>query len=58
MTQWLLMIQLATSFQTLGPVNEKTTCLDIQAQMLLHFKALKTACVSVTIPAPAAPAAK
>lgn len=56
MTQWILVLQLATSFQTMGPFSDKTTCIDLQAQVLQHFKKVQTACVSVSVPA--APAAK
>lgn len=52
MTQWLLMIQLAASFQTIGPVNDQAVCLSLQSQMAVHFKQIKTACVSVSTSVP------
>lgn len=52
MTQWLLVLYLGTSFQTMGAWPEKNTCLDLQAQILHSFKKVQTACVSITVQAP------
>lgn len=57
-TQWLLVLLTSTSFQTMGAFPEKSTCIDLQAQMALHFKKVQTACVSVTQAAPAVQAPK
>lgn len=56
MSQWILMLALSSSFQTLGPFNDRGTCLDLKAQMLQHFPKTKVECLSITVPQAAQPA--
>jgi len=50
MTQWILVLYLGTSFQTMGAWPDKSTCVDLQAQISQHFKKVQTACVSISTP--------